>query len=282
MAKKIIKKRKTTKKKRSKKKKEPNLLASLFIGIVIILLVIIVPEKIGKSIKRTKMLPKKEKQAKTEKTIIKKGKTIQRLTSKQPPKNEFDYYKSSLFINGNLHRYFRDNSISKSMVSEIYEEKKEDGKTFLYTTFSIKLNKKLDLKKAAADIEKIVQDNGGKIESTYNYYINKRDIITFYVSSYDKITHFFSISKSRLNALIEGNSPLISIIIDDCGYLHPKHFHYLEGRENIDLSILPYTPYVEETIKFANKNNNEVMLHLPLEPENSSQATDKGMIKTFF
>ncbi len=202
--------------------------------------------------------------------------------TKKHPEKDIDYFHATLIINGNLHKYFNKVHLTKGNINELNREKEiNKDQRFLYTTFNIKLPDNFDLTKFKNNIVKIIEERGGHIKDTYSYNLNGRDFITFYVTSYDRVTHFFSISKKSANKIM-GNEPVIAIIIDDCGYLPPKYFKYLKGRENIDLSILPYTPYAKETAVFASKNKNEVMLHLPLEAFNRTQNKDKGMILTKF
>ncbi|MCD6579571.1 divergent polysaccharide deacetylase family protein [bacterium] len=261
---------KKIKKKKSKKKGvyKKNLLRIFVLSIIFaIILILISPIKINKDEKHLKKLQVK-------KYYIPK--------TKKQPKTDIDYFHATLIINGNLRKYFNKSHLTRDNILELNSEKKiDDNKRFLYTTFNIKLPIHFDLNKTKDDIIKIIEERGGHTKDSYSYNLNGKNFITFYVTSYDRVTHFFSISKSSENKIM-GNEPVIAIIIDDCGYLSPKYFKYLEGRENIDLSILPYTPYAKEMVAFASKNNNEVMLHLPLEAFNKAQNKDKGMILTNF
>ncbi len=266
------KRKKTTRRKEVRFSLKKFLLWAAF-SLILAVVFILIPEKTDRALLDDRITL--DKKATKPKAVIK----VKPVEKKEPaPDDNFDYFKRSLMINGNLRKYFHTKKISRTMVDEIFEEKTKGKKRFLYTTFNIQLTDNFDLNATSKEIIKTIKNNDGRIKDTYTYLIGKREIITFYVSAFDQITHFFSIEKGMAEALHDGKSPVIAILIDDCGYLPPKYFSLLEGYENIDLAILPHTPYASQMIAFAQKNNNEVMLHLPMEPKNSSQATDKGMI----
>ena len=62
--------------------------------------------------------------------------------------------------------------------------------------------------------------------------------------------------------------PRISIIIDDLGYDLEIVQRFLELDLQLSLSILPLAPHTDAIVKEGHKKNFELMLHLPMEPEN--------------
>ena len=62
-------------------------------------------------------------------------------------------------------------------------------------------------------------------------------------------------------------SPQIVIIIDDLGYNEQNYRSFLEIGYPLTFAILPALPYSEKIAKEARAKNREVLLHLPLEPQ---------------
>lgn len=62
-------------------------------------------------------------------------------------------------------------------------------------------------------------------------------------------------------------TPLVAIIIDDLGYDLPVANRFLELGEPLTFAILPFSPHNKRIAKAAHARGNEVMLHLPMEPE---------------
>ncbi len=200
-------------------------------------------------------------------------------TGRSAPGDHFDYYKGSLIINGNIHRFLHGEGFSRDRVEELNEEKKEGEKRFLYTTWSFEVPQEGDLPGFTAKLKAVISESGGRIEDAHTYLIRDKEIITFYVSIYDEVTHFVSVFR-KIKTPIEGEGPVIAVIIDDCGYLPPEKLHYLKGKENLVLAVMPYTPYCGETVEFATNNGNEIILHQPFEPEDLLQAKEKGMLRS--
>jgi len=60
----------------------------------------------------------------------------------------------------------------------------------------------------------------------------------------------------------------VAIVIDDWGY-NLKHIDFIkETRFPINISVLPFLTYSTQIANEAEKNNLEVIVHLPLEPQN--------------
>ena len=76
-------------------------------------------------------------------------------------------------------------------------------------------------------------------------------------------------------------SPKVAFIIDDLGYETEVAKKIMELEFPIALSILPFLQYSEFIAEEGKKNNKEIMLHLPMEPSNSSVNPGPGAIKSY-
>jgi len=76
-------------------------------------------------------------------------------------------------------------------------------------------------------------------------------------------------------------SPKVAFIIDDLGYEIEVAKKIMELEFPITLSILPFLQYSEFIAEEGRKNNREIMLHLPMEPSNSSANPGPGAIKSY-
>ncbi len=79
----------------------------------------------------------------------------------------------------------------------------------------------------------------------------------------------------------ENFSPKAAFIIDDLGYETEVAKKMMELEYPIALSILPFLQYSEFTAEESKKNNKEIMLHLPMEPNNSDANPGPGVIKSY-
>ena len=76
-------------------------------------------------------------------------------------------------------------------------------------------------------------------------------------------------------------SPKAAFIIDDLGYETEVARKIMELEFPVALSILPFLQYSEFIAEEAKKNNQEIMLHLPMEPNNSDADPGPGAIKSY-
>ena len=76
-------------------------------------------------------------------------------------------------------------------------------------------------------------------------------------------------------------SPKVAFIIDDLGYETEVAKKMMELEFPIALSILPFLQYSEFIAEEGRKNNREIMLHLPMEPNNSDADPGPGAIKSY-
>ena len=76
-------------------------------------------------------------------------------------------------------------------------------------------------------------------------------------------------------------SPKVAFIIDDLGYETEVAKKIMELEFPVALSILPFLQYSEFIAEEGRKNNKEIMLHLPMEPNNSGANPGPGAIKSY-
>ncbi len=77
------------------------------------------------------------------------------------------------------------------------------------------------------------------------------------------------------------SSPKVAFIIDDLGYEIEVAKKIMELEFPVALSILPFLRYSEFIAEEGKKNNQEIMLHLPMESSNSSANPGPGAIKSY-
>ncbi|MEA2087352.1 MAG: divergent polysaccharide deacetylase family protein [Candidatus Caldatribacteriota bacterium] len=75
-------------------------------------------------------------------------------------------------------------------------------------------------------------------------------------------------------------SPKAAFIIDDLGYETEVAKKMIELEFPVALSILPFLQYSESIAEEGRKNNQEIMLHLPMEANNSGADPGPGAIKS--
>lgn len=82
-----------------------------------------------------------------------------------------------------------------------------------------------------------------------------------------------------LPEIIEKKKPKIAIVIDDMGQ-DIKHLRELLGVDMpITIAILPFLPHSKDVAEEADKNNMEVLLHVPMEPKDmKNNNPGKGAI----
>jgi len=69
--------------------------------------------------------------------------------------------------------------------------------------------------------------------------------------------------------------PVVSIIIDDMGYKRDLAEKFCQLEAPLTFSVFPFSPFKTNIIKSASDHGNEIMLHLPMEP-NEYPRVDPG------
>jgi len=70
----------------------------------------------------------------------------------------------------------------------------------------------------------------------------------------------------------------IALVLDDFGY-NKRNLNAVKALNvPLTLAVLPATPYAGDVARFAEKNDLEVILHLPMEPKNMTEALEVDTI----
>ncbi len=74
----------------------------------------------------------------------------------------------------------------------------------------------------------------------------------------------------------------VALIVDDMGYSMDAIYDILSLQEPITVAIIPFSPFGEQTAQIAHQNGLEILLHLPLESINNTEANNgyQGIIST--
>jgi len=74
----------------------------------------------------------------------------------------------------------------------------------------------------------------------------------------------------------------VALIMDDMGYSLDAIYDILSLEEPITVAIIPFSPLGKQTALLAHQNNLEILLHLPMESINNSEANNgiEGLIHT--
>ncbi len=72
--------------------------------------------------------------------------------------------------------------------------------------------------------------------------------------------------------------PKVAIIIDDMGYDLSMDRRFLELDPNISVAFLPFAPFTKLLAKEASRKGHDVLVHLPMEPENKGLNPGPGVL----
>lgn len=112
----------------------------------------------------------------------------------------------------------------------------------------------------------IIKENDYEENSIFYNYESEQ-----YVES---IIEDLSLSEETLKS-----KPRLALIIDDLGYEREIAQKIIEFDFPVALSILPFLEYSKEVAEEGKKNNQEIMLHLPMEANDSNSNPGTGAIK---
>jgi polysaccharide deacetylase 2 family uncharacterized protein YibQ len=178
-----------------------------------------------------------------------------------------------------LHRFSNqgipDDSVSRFKDKVGIDHLKVDLSLADYANLETRLEQ--DLENASASIVKKVEQEDE--EKSYFLWDVQR-------SEEEKLTILFSCMK----APPEVSEPLVvaepknkvALIIDDMGYSLDAIYDILSLQEPITVAIIPFSPLGEQTAQLAYQNGLEILLHLPLESINNTEANNgiEGIIST--
>nr|VFJ45387.1 MAG: hypothetical protein BECKDK2373B_GA0170837_101059 [Candidatus Kentron sp. DK] len=73
--------------------------------------------------------------------------------------------------------------------------------------------------------------------------------------------------------------PLISIIVDDLGYLRKAGFRALDLPGHVSFSFIPKAPHARELVDAAHARGKEILLHIPMESNDNRDLGKSGLTK---
>ena len=136
---------------------------------------------------------------------------------------------------------------------------------------------KQDLQKAKASVMK-KEEQEDEEKKYFLWDIQRRDT--------EKLTILFSckkeLPKEPEKPYVTEPISKVALIMDDMGYSLDAMYDILSLQEPITVAIIPFSPLDEQTAQIAHQNGLEILLHLPLESINDTEANNsiQGMIST--
>jgi polysaccharide deacetylase 2 family uncharacterized protein YibQ len=92
--------------------------------------------------------------------------------------------------------------------------------------------------------------------------------IVCHIFADDFYTHKIDITFDTHRPTVEDTKPRLAIIIDDLGYDSKMASSFIELDLPLSFSVLPSAPFTKRIVRRANKEQCELILHLPMEPKN--------------
>lgn len=151
---------------------------------------------------------------------------------------------------------------------------KKEG-AFLKKGFPDDLKKTLKRFKGVR-VDRILSRTDGHLDKIIFDIAFKREIVVSV--KLESVTGKSKEKKSMLVTVLPRKVPRIAIVLDDFGYTKKNLETLSELAVPLTLAVLPNTKYSKEVCLFAAENNLEIILHLPMEPENASQYLEKNTI----
>ncbi len=157
----------------------------------------------------------------------------------------------------------------KNIIKKYWEEKSSQGKTKwvqIHEEFLVRQSSSLN--EILKIIDRSIKQAGGEI-SSYNFLEDGKKL-QISLGKGNIITHSLVISKENL--------PKISIIIDDMGYGKDVEKEILRISYPLTISVLPHQRNSQKIAELAHELGFEVLLHQPLESQNSNYNSIEGLI----
>ena len=84
-------------------------------------------------------------------------------------------------------------------------------------------------------------------------------------------------TNARPSKTIFSNKGYIGLIIDDMGYRYQSGMRAINLPAKVTYAFLPYAPHARKLANLANKQQKEIMLHLPMEAQNGKALGPGGL-----
>jgi polysaccharide deacetylase 2 family uncharacterized protein YibQ len=160
-----------------------------------------------------------------------------------------------------------DESVSRFKDKDGIDHMKVDLSLADYTNMEAPI--KQDLQKAGARIL-TVEEQQDKEKTYYLWDVQRHED--------EKLAILFACEKvlpeiSEPPAALEPKNK-VALIMDDMGYSLNAIYDILSMQEPITIAIIPFSPLGEQTAQIAHQNGIEILLHLPLESINDTEANN--------
>jgi len=101
--------------------------------------------------------------------------------------------------------------------------------------------------------------------------------LLFSLAMFLLLTAWNAVAEEQDSVQLEGEQPVISIIIDDMGHQLKVGNKALELQGAVTYAFLPHTPYAREMAEQAHAVGKEVMLHLPMDARDGQPLGPGGL-----
>ncbi len=168
-----------------------------------------------------------------------------------------------------------DDSVSKFKDQAGIDHLKIDLSMAEYTNVETRLRQ--DLQRAKAKIvKKEEQEDEEKIYFLWDVQRHKAEKLSILFSCKKELPKI----PEKIPAIEPKNK--VALIMDDMGYSLDVIYDILSLQEPITVAIIPFSPLGEQTAQIAHQNGLEILLHLPLESINNTEANNsiEGIIST--
>jgi polysaccharide deacetylase 2 family uncharacterized protein YibQ len=129
---------------------------------------------------------------------------------------------------------------------------------------------KLPEEHAAFEMENVIRFELSDLEPsvTFNSERVSPEELDYFIYVRGFLTHKIRLKYHREVEKLQLHLPKIAIIIDDLGYDLNIALSFIHFDLPLSLSVLPIAPYTKHIVYSANKAKRELILHLPMEPNN--------------
>jgi polysaccharide deacetylase 2 family uncharacterized protein YibQ len=145
--------------------------------------------------------------------------------------------------------------------------KHENGNEWEFTELLVRLPEE----DSVIEIQEVIDSELSVLTPSVTYDIEKvsSEELSYFIYVQGFLTHKIRLLFKEEEEKPESHFPKIAIIIDDFGYDLNIALSFIHFDLPLSLSILPIAPYTKHIVHAANKEKCEIMLHLPMEPNDS-------------
>ena len=85
-------------------------------------------------------------------------------------------------------------------------------------------------------------------------------------------------TKAHVRPRVGFKAPMLAILIDDMGYDSRLDRQFIEIEAPLSFAFLPYAPHTRKVARYALKCRKDVLVHIPMEPENKKLDPGPGVL----